>query len=114
MKISAEMIRIWNFLEENFTSLSTAIDCFGYPCRAWSQEAVAWDATGVLEYWFYDPTTNKYDKRYDEVVKLLRQCASAQNKLKLDSIYDDQTREEYMADLHSQWWGAILTAKAIE
>ncbi len=106
MKLSSELLRLWTFLETNFTSTAPAVDCFGVPCYPWSQEAVAWDSTGVLEKEYYDPIANKYHKHYNIVIKALRECMYHQR-----NIPDDL---EYESDIHVIWWGAILTALADE
>jgi len=106
MKLSSELLRLWGILEPNFTSAAPAVDCFGVACRPWEQAAIAWDSVGILEKEYYDPVNGKYGKPYDEIRKLMRECAGVQNRICTD--------EEYEAEVHALWWGCILTAIADE
>lgn len=106
MRLSVALIQAWEQLEQNFTSTATAVDCFGKPCFAWEQAAVAWDGVGILEKIYFNPETGKYSKPYTDIINILRECRGAQARLDLDTDYE--------SEVHALWWGAILTAQVDE
>lgn len=107
MKLSSQLIELYEDMCKNYSPDAVAIDSAGNKCFAWEPQAVAWDTCGILEKHFYNPETNRYSKSMDPVMVILAQSLSGL-KGSLDK-HDDPTMQ-----VHARWWGAIWTALADE
>jgi hypothetical protein len=106
MRLSTALLQAWEHLEKNPTTTAPAVDCFGKYCEPWSPFAVAWDTVGILEKLYYNTDTGKYNKGYDELVDILRECQQYQSTIK-------DLPDQY-SEMHALWWGSILTAQIDE
>lgn len=107
MKISNQLIELYTELCANYSPDAVAVDQYDNKCFPWEPCAVAWDTHGLLEKHFYNIETNKYNKSYDPIQKILAESLGG-IKDQLDDHPDPHMQ------VHARWWGAILAALADE